>query len=261
MKGMASKKPARKGYRFDLTTRTESEIAYLADLEKTFEKSPFSVMERLTNFALYVPRQNLTTLLVKYEIFSRILGVQGSVIECGVCFGGGLMSFAQLSAILEPTNYQRQIIGFDTFSGFPRLSGKDARALSKDAHAGGLAVDSHEEVSRCVALYDRNRFVGHIPKVELVKGDATQTIPKYLERNPHLVVSLLYLDFDVYEPTRVALELLRPRMPKGAVIGFDELNLKNWPGETMAVVETLGLSSLRIERCPFGSTISFAQLT
>ena len=103
-----------------------------------------------------------------------------------------------------------------------------------------------------------NRSIGHIPKVILVKGDIRETLPTYLEENPHTVVSLLHLDMDVYEPTKLAIELLMPRMPKGAIIFFDELNDDRWPGETLAVLDTIGLKNLRIERFAFDASISFA---
>ena len=132
--------------------------------------------------------------------------------------------------------------------------------MSRNAHEGGLAVDSYDEILRCIDLYDSNRSVGHMPKIELVRGDATETIPAFVASNPQLIVSMLYLDFDIYDPTAVALTEFVPRMPKGAVIAFDELNLKDWPGETMAVLEAFDIRDLRIERFAFGSTISFAQL-
>ncbi len=109
-------------------------------------------------------------------------------------------------------------------------------------------------------LFDLYRPLGHIPKVELVAGDAMETIPRYLEQNRHLVVSLLYLDFDLYEPTRCALEQLVPRMPKGAVLAFDELNHRAWPGETLALVDTLGIRGVRLERFTFQPQIAFACL-
>jgi hypothetical protein len=251
---------AEQPYRFDLGSRTALEVDYLARLEQEFAASAYSASERLMNFPLYVPRQDISRFLAKTEIFKRVLGVQGSVVECGVFFGGGLLTWAQLSAILEPVNHQRRVIGFDTFGGFPELADADERSASAEAHEGGLGIDSHDEISRCIELFDANRPLGHIGKVELVRGDATEAIPRYLDENPHLVVSLLYLDFDIYEPTKVALEQLVPRMPKGAVIGFDELNLRDWPGETVAVLDTIGLGRLRLERFPFASTISFAQL-
>ena len=242
------------------TTRSEKEQNYAALMEQCIANSPYSNLDRLRNFSLYAPRQDLTNFLVRYEIFKRVLEIQGSIIECGVLRGGGLMAWAQFSAIFEPTNHQRRIVGFDTFSGFPKLSRQDQSSESTQARRGGLAVDSFDHLQQCIELFDMNRFVGHVPKVELVRGDATKTIPQYLKENPQLIVSLLYLDFDIYEPTLAALKHFLPRMPKGAVIAFDELNLKDWRGESIAVLETLNLREYRIERCSFGSAISFAQI-
>ena len=50
------------------------------------------------------------------------------------------------------------------------------------------------------------------------------------------------------------------RMPKGAVIAFDELNYENFSGETIAVVPRLGMRNLRIDRFAFDTLISFAVL-
>ena len=242
------------------TTRSEKEQSYTAQMEQCIANSPYSNLDRLRNFSLYTPRQDLTNFLVRYEIFKRQLEIQGSIIECGVLHGGGLMGWAQFSAIFEPTNHQRRIVGFDTFSGFPKLSKQDHSSESTEARPGGLAIDSYDHLQQCMKLFDMNRFIGHVPKVELVRGDATKTIPQYLKENPQLIVSLLYLDFDIYEPTVAALKHFLPRLPKGAVIAFDELNLKDWRGESIAVLETLNLRDYRIERCSFGSVISFAQI-
>ena len=242
------------------TTRAGKEQQYEVRMEQCIAGSPFSNLERLQNFSLYTPRQDLTNFLLRYEIFKRVLGVQGSIIECGVLRGSDLMAWAQFSAILEPTNHQRRVVGFDTFSGFPKLSKQDRSSESDQARPGGLAANSYDHLQECIELYDMNRFVGHVPKVELVRGDATRTIPAYVKDNPQLIVSLLYLDFDIYRPTLAALKHFVPRMPKGAVIAFDELNLKDWRGESIAVLETLKLREYRIERCSFGSVMSFAQI-
>jgi hypothetical protein len=114
---------------------------------------------------------------------------------------------------------------------------------------------------RLIELNDKDRFLGHIPKVELIKGDATQTIPAFLADHPHLVVSLLFMDFDLYEPTRVALEYFVPRMPKGAIIAFDELDNPLWPGETNALIDTLGMGKLHLERLEFDPYIAFARIS
>ena len=78
-----------------------------------------------------------------------------------------------------------------------------------------------------------------------------------IQIKPHTIVSLLHLDFDLYAPTMTALKNFIPRMPKGAVIIFDELNHPAWPGETRAVLEALDIGSLRIRRFTFEPHLSY----
>ena len=86
--------------------------------------------------------------------------------------------------------------------------------------------NTYDELLDCITEYNENRFLNNIDKIELVKGDANITIPKYIEKNKHLLISLLYLDFDIYEPTKTALENFLPRMSKGSIVAFDELHAK-----------------------------------
>jgi cephalosporin hydroxylase len=245
-------------YRFDLPTRTEKERGFLERLEELAQQSQTTNVERFTNFPLWAPRQNIARFLAQWEIYQHVLEVHGSVIECGVAFGGGLMAWAHFASILEPVNHPRRVIGFDTFSGFPGMGAHDAKAESGLAYAGGMAAPVEEEIAQLAALHDMNRAVGHIPRLELVKGDACETIPAYVASNPHLVVALLVLDFDIHAPTAVALRCFLPLMPKGAVIVFDELNCKDWPGETQAVLDLI--PQMRLRRFPWCSTLSYAVL-
>jgi len=81
-----------------------------------------------------------------------------------------------------------------------------------------------------------------------------------LKENPHLLVALLYLDFDLYEPTKKALELFLPRMPKGAILGFDEINNPEWPGETLAMLDCLNIRDIAIQKFPYEPNIAYIQL-
>lgn len=240
--------------------RTNAEQVEASRNRALFDANPSSWETKLENFPKYVRRQNLTRFLALYEIFKLIQPVKGSIIECGVNHGFGTMSWAKFSAILEPVNLMRRIYGFDTFEGFPGVSDKDRSATSQHVKEGDLAADVHDELTQLVDIYDSTRFIGHVNKVKLVRGDATKTIPAFIEENPHLLVSLLYLDFDLYEPTKVALEHFLPRMPRGAVVAFDELDNPLWPGETLAMLETHAKRPLRIERLDFDPYIGFAIL-
>jgi hypothetical protein len=241
--------------------RTDQERMVGPETAKIFEASADSVEVRIENFPKYVRRQHLTRLFALYEIFKRIITVKGSIVECGVNRGYGLMAWAKLSAVLEPVNLTRRIYGFDSFAGFPSVGDKDRTGPAwETAEPGGLHADSYTELLQLIELYDKDRFLGHIPKVELIKGDATQTIPRFIADHPHLVVSLLFLDFDLHEPTKAALQAFVPRMPKGAILALDELDNPLWPGETIALLETLGINKLQLERLDFDPYIAFARI-
>lgn len=239
--------------------RTPAEEQVGKNIEGIFLRCPDPVEIKLENFTKYVRRQHLKRFLAMYEIFKLVLPVKGSVVECGVFKGFGVMAWAKLSAMLEPENLTRRIYGFDSFQGFPEVGPKDANALAQH-QSGGLGADSHDELIELIAQYDQDRFLGHVDKVHLVKGDVCQSISGFMEKHPHLMVSLLFLDLDLYEPTKAALEHFVPRMPKGAVIAFDELDNPMWPGETLALLDSLGIGSLRLRRMDWDPYISFAVL-
>ena len=69
------------------------------------------------NFEMQVHRRHLARFIVRYELFKKILDVKGSIVECGVHYGGGVLAWAKLSSIFEPYALNRKIIGFDTFEG------------------------------------------------------------------------------------------------------------------------------------------------
>lgn len=225
-----------------------------------FDQSPCPTDKKLANFSKYVRRQTISRFLAHYEIYKRIVNVKGSVVECGVHHGGGLMTWAKLSSTLEPYNYHRKIIGFDTFDGFPEVAAVDQRRPEVQAGMFREDYDTLSELGDCIKEYDENRFINHIQKIELVKGDANETIPRYVADNKHLIVSLLYLDFDIYQPTATALKTLLPRMPKGAIIAFDEAANMNWPGETVALLENFDINRYKLECFEFEPNISFIQL-
>ncbi len=249
-------------YRFSQSTRTSEEHDYADMMESFIGGTPYSNVEKMKNFPMFTPRQDISKYLARYEVYKQIVNVHGSIIECGCLFGGGLIWMAQLSAIFEPVNTSRKIIGFDTFDGIPDMAVADKGSKSHEAQEGGFRIDSYSTILEAARLFDGNRPIGHIPKIELVRGDACETIPKYINDNPALVVALLILDFDIYEPTKVALKHLATRMPCGAAIIFDQVGNANWPGETQAVLEWVSTlrKPLKLQRFPWTSTMSFCVL-
>ena len=214
------------------------------------------------NFSKYVRRCEIARFLAQYEIFKKIIGIKGCIVECGVYLGSGVMTWAKLSATLEPYSFLRKIYGFDTFEGFPSVSDADLTGSGAVAEVGRCrpSYDVFSELKDCIKEFDKTRYLSHMEKIILIKGNALKTIPKFLKHNQHLLVSLLYLDFDLYEPTLFAINNFLPRMSKGSIIVFDELNDEKSPGETKATLEALNLNEHKLECFPFEPHISWITL-
>src|SRR3954451_25342279 len=223
---------------------------------EAFEASRADLLDRLEAFPRFASKRSLARFLCRHELYRRILDVNGAIVECGVFNGAGLFTWAQLANIYEPVNYNRKVIGFDTFEGFPHVSKQDTDEWER----GDVRGDAREALELSVEKYNAERHLSHIPVIELVERDFLRTGPEYLERNPHLLVALLYLDFDLYEPTKSALELFLPRMSSGALVCFDELNCASFPGETMAMLEAFDLGRHSIRRFATDPWISYIEL-
>jgi hypothetical protein len=239
--------------------KTSQESAIGPAIAQLFQRSGDSIEHKLETFPRYARRQHLKRFLAMYEVYKIMLPIKGSIIECGVFRGFGFMSWLKLGAILEPENLTRRVYGFDTFEGFPTLSEVDKTSLT-DTHVGDMQADSYDELCELISLHDQDRFLGHIPKGHLIRGDIARTAPQFIRDNPHLVVSMLFLDADLFEPTKAALEAFVPRMPRGALLVFDELDNPQWPGETLAALNTIGLNKLRLERLEWDPYISWARI-
>lgn len=201
--------------------------------------------------------------MVQYELFKRTQDIKGSIVECGVYQGSGVMAWAKLSETIEPYNFLRKVYGFDTFEGFPSVAEEDKSITNSTITKVGYLkpeYDVYAELQECICALDETRLLKHQDKVVLVKGDAMKTIPAFLKANQHVLISLLYLDFDLYEPTLLALKEFLPRMSKGAIIAFDELHDQKWPGETRALLEAFNLNHYKLESFPFEPHISWITL-
>lgn len=222
-----------------------------------FKDCPIPENEILNNLGLFTNRQALSRMLFFHELYQKIINIHGIIIEFGVRWGQNLALFEQFRGIYEPYNYNRKIVGFDTFEGFPDIHEKDGSAdvISKGAYS--VTQNYENYLSLILDFHESTSPISHIKKYELIKGDATITLPKYLKENPETIIAFAYFDFDLYEPTKICLELIKDHITGGSIIGFDELNYHTFPGETLALKEVLGLSRYKIQRSPLSPLQSY----
>lgn len=233
------------------------ETANRNEMARLIHASPIPDEQLLSNLGLFLQSKDLSRILFIDFLFRQIIDVQGAVVEFGTRWGQNLALFSALRGIYEPFNRHRKIIGFDTFSGFPSISKKDGK--SNMMARGNLAVTKgyKEYLSRILDLHERGNPLSHIKKYELRVGDATVEIAKYLKEASETIIALAYFDFDLYKPTKKCLEIIRPRLTKGSIVAFDELNDPDSPGETLALLETFGLANIRLKRFPNASRVSY----
>ena len=212
------------------------------DEKSYFEKRKNLLKKQDTEFIadnpyLFATRQETGDTLARVELFQKICDIPGYIVECGSNNGNHLMLFALLSTVYEPYAINRKLISFDTFDGFRNINMEvDGELSEKD-----FSNSDYDLLEKCVDIYDMNRHLSHMNKIRLIKGNAVETIPEWKHQNKEVVISLLYLDFDIYEPTVVALENLFELIPKGGIVAFDQFSYENFPGETLAFKEKLGL--------------------
>jgi len=187
----------------------------------------------------FSPYNRIAKQISQWEIYHKIVNIPGDIIELGVLKGASLIRWATFREMLE-NSYSRKIIGFDAFGEFPIHNNADAddRKFISDhyEYAGnGLDIDTLTQVlgNKC------------FKNIELRKGDVFETIPKYLENNPHTKISLLHLDMDTYHPTAFALDKLWNRISSGGVVVIDDYN--SIAGATNAVDEFIVKRNLKIE--------------
>lgn len=227
---------------------TSSIIEAEQALAKLSEQFPGSERERLHHLPLFMLPHVLRRIAFFDDLYRRILTVPGVVMEFGVRFGRDLALLDALRTLHEPLNSSRTVVGFDTFTGFPSVDERDGE--DEMVQVGGLATGERYEdfLTDVLAVREQMSPFSHIRKFDIRTGDAPEQLAAYLDERPQTIVAMAYFDMDIYEPTKRCLELLLPHITKGSVIAFDELNSPEFPGETIAVREVLGLDRVRLQR-------------
>ena len=213
----------------------------LYDIKKNFEyENGF--------YATTEPRR-LSKFISHLEFFNKTSELRGEIVELGVFKGNSLFRWIKLRDLLENT-YSRKIIAFDVFGAFPETNFEDdkkERELFLKETNGGIGI-SYEELSSLLKHQQLDK------NIDIVKGDILQTLPEYLKNNPQLKISLLHIDVDLYEATKLGLEMLFSHVVKGGIIIFDDYG--DFTGANKAIDDFFGEKS-EIKKLKFSNSIAY----
>ena len=171
--------------------------------KKYFYKSTFCVNHQIKDTALEIALKNHSN--------------NDLYLEFGVYKGHSIYSYSKILA-----KFDKSIIihGFDSFEG-----------LSHDWLG-------HRQTK---GAYD---LKGKMPKakfnINFVKGRVENTVPKFLEEYKNKI-NFIHFDMDIYEPTKIALSLMKNRLKSGCIILLAQCyNYSGWrEGEFKALTEVL----------------------
>jgi hypothetical protein len=183
------------------------------------------------------------------EFFKRTSEVRGEIVEFGIFKGNSFFRWIKFRDLLEQTN-SRKIIGFDIFGDFPEANfeeDKRKRDAFVEETKGGKSI-SYDEINELLIKQNLHK------NVEIIKGDILQTLDRYIDDNPHLKISLLHIDVDLYEPSKIILEKLYNRVTKGGIIILDDYGA--FAGTNKAVDDFFN-DKVEIKKLPYAHAISY----
>jgi hypothetical protein len=220
-------------------------------LLQLFKNTPVPDDDILINLGLFTRSVMLAKYLYLNELYQHVLEIPGVIMEFGVWYGANLALLESFRSVYEPYNWSRKVVGFDTFAGYNSISTQDGDS-SYVAPGGFSVTEGYEEyLAKVLDSHEQDNVNSQVKKYELIKGDATETIGEYLDERPETIVALAYFDLALYEPTKKCLQAIRPHLVRGSVLAMDELNNRDFPGETIALKEVIGLDRYKMIKSRF----------
>lgn len=148
--------------------------------------------------------------------------IEGDIVECGVWKGGNLILCQKY---LNLQNVNIKIHGFDNFEGMvkPKEIDVDYRNVPSSEMHSLFKKDKNKNSWAYCSLEDINKNINEtVPKhnIKLIKGIVEKTLlePKNLPDK----ISILRLDTDFYESTKIELEILYPKLVSGGFLIIDD---------------------------------------
>jgi hypothetical protein len=233
------------------TRKTLGQAAARQKMQELYGSTPLPRNELMVNFPLYTRSSALAKQMYIYELYQHILPLPGVIFEFGVWWGANLAMFTNFRAILEPYNYARRVVGFDTFEGYSKPTPEDGTDDLVCEGNYSVPADYLTHLQGVLDCHEEENVMPHLKKYDLIKGDAGETVPRYMREHPETIIALAYFDMQLYKPTLDCLKAIRPRLTKGSVIAMDELNCPEFPGETQAFDEVFKICNVRLKRSTF----------
>ena len=187
--------------------------------------------------------------------------VEGDFVECGVWRGGNLILFQKMIEKLNLNN--RKIFAYDTFSGMNQPGQSDFNINNESANdimnlLKKKRVDPKKNIifAKCDLESVKKNYEMNTEKnsnLICIKGEVEKTLK--VEENLPSKISLLRLDTDWYQSTKIELEVLFPLLSNNGILIIDDYGY--WKGSKKAVDEYFKDKNINLFKINFSSRYLF----
>ena len=213
-------------------------------------------------------KYSMTSLARRWALINSIKYVKnkkidGDFVECGVWKGGNLIIFNNLN---QKYGLKKKIFGFDTFTGMSEPTIYDDNFLNVNAKKEWEKNKKANDVNlsfNCYSSLDevKNNIVSlssgkNLENINFIQGKVEDTL--LIKKNLPNKISILRLDTDWYESTKVELEILFPRLTNGGVLIIDDYG--QWKGSRKAVDEYFQNQNIVMHYVDFSCRMIFKNL-
>ena len=180
--------------------------------------------EENKNLIEFIGEYSLTPLIRRWTLIKSLHYINkkkviGDIVECGIWRGGNLF----LAKKIQDKYYKeikRKLYGFDTFEGMPEPSIHDGVKVNKTYQNFKNKNEPWTKASLDdVKNFSKKLFLD-IDEFNFIKGKVEDTLKD--KKNLPNKISLLRLDTDLYESTKIELNILYPLLVEKGILIIDD---------------------------------------
>ena len=171
----------------------------------------------IKNFGSIVGNQSLYKYLKMFEILTSISKINGDIIEFGIWKGNNLLF---MKKTIDYLKLKKNIYGYDWFKGITEFEKYDKKVIKKKY------IGNESFIKKLIKLQS-------LKKIKLINDDVKNFRHHFKKKK----FCLVYLDLDLYKPTKNILSVIDEFISKQGLIVFDQAQKPEWVGEKKALDE------------------------
>ena len=180
--------------------------------------------EENKNLIEFIGEYSLTPLIRRWTLIKSLHYINkkkviGDIVECGIWRGGNLF----LAKKIQDKYYKeikRKLYGFDTFEGMPEPSIHDGVKVNKTYQNFKNKNEPWTKASLDDVKNFSKKLFSDIDEFNFIKGKVEDTLKD--NKNLPNKISLLRLDTDLYESTKIELNILYPLLVEKGILIIDD---------------------------------------